>query len=360
MTASRLDRARVRAHGRCFLALFAGLAAAATPCLGSAVEVCARPVCQPWSWGVLEVPVIVLGLDSLRVFGLEVTYNTVPLNLLGYRFGNATRDFYAFDVVETGNRIRVGGFDPDAFVSAGPDTLVTLVFAIAVTEGTADFTVGGFTDDLAGALGCTVPANWAAPAAPPNGFISVYPEGSPPTCCYPVADGTVLRVAARVAHATADGILGAEFRLEVSPPAPGAVLAWTPDTDAATSVGNPVQNSTLQTDAGVVITFGGCATSRGDEVLLGHLTVAGLTGEHELLVRRHQRTATRGLGCAYFGLCNALCTVGCMVLQGPDADPIIFRARINSPSCDASCGYVPVAPRTWSSVKQLYRDSGRR
>jgi hypothetical protein len=326
---------------------------------GGALEVCPHPECRPGIWGWLEVPVLITGPASIDAFGFELTYDAPKLNLLGYRAGNATRGFAGFEVAETAGRVRIGGFADAPFEVSGTDTLVVLIFETRTNEGSGSVAVTGFVDDLAGAVDCVAAGQWGALVPSPNGFVTVHPEGSAASCCYPTPEGVRLAVAARPAGAVADGILGARFRIEIIPPAASATLVWIPE-PGLTASGDPIQNDSRPDSSGVIVTFPECAVPQDGEILLGRILVHGLAGYHEIVVRRDLHASSLRAGCATFEMCGETCRAACMTATDPIGDPVVFRALVNSPSCDVPCGYVAVVPQTWGMVKQLYRDPGSR
>ena len=216
--------------------------------------------------------------------------------------------------------------------------------------------------DLAGAQVCSGFATWTGGSLD-NGFVAVFPAGGPQTCCFDTPDGTLLQVVAFTAGAAESGILGAEFRIEVAPPAPGARIEWTPAAGLTAMSGDPVDNAAAGSDsAGVSIGLPTCRSAGPEGIPLGTLVVSGLSGPHELLVKRDRRRAGSSLPCTRFQLCTgASCEYACLarVTSAVD-DRAVFRARINSANCSGTpCGRVPVKPLRWSAIKQIYRDATR-
>ena len=81
-------------------------------------------------------------------------------------------------------------------------------------------------------------ASAASALAQGNGFVGIYTDAGATTPCttVPAGTGAILYVVATLEGATADGITGAEFRIEVSNPA-GWFLSYASAT-GATALGN--------------------------------------------------------------------------------------------------------------------------
>jgi hypothetical protein len=206
------------------------------------------------------------------------------------------------------------------------------------------------------------------PTYPSNGYIGVYGDPAATNCCItvPPATPTTLYVVAVTGGASAAGFTSAEFRIEVSPPAPSAFLVWSATTAANVVLGSPIDNSSAVNDnSGLDIAFRTCqkqAGVAGDQILLGTITVLNLTGEHQLLVKKHNHPSNPNIKAALFTLCDApnYTAVPLTLLDGdPELygqEPYVFRTALNSASCAGStCGFVGVAPGSWSQVKELYR-----
>jgi hypothetical protein len=308
----------------------------------------------------LEIPVLVAGSAALDAVGFDLLFDGAKLEYRSVRRGPFVRHWAAFGAeLLPGARVRVGGFDASPFVLAGSETLAVLSFVARTPSGCTTYRTDQLVDDLAAAPARAGFASWGGWEYPANGYVALYPSGQPPACCYDTPNGTVLAVVAHTAGASAAGILGAEFRVEISPPAAGATLTWTPDAWVASAVGDPVDNSVATTDSsGVWLGFASCRVPYEMTVSLGTLTVAGLTGGHDLLVKRHNHPADSHLPCAQWTLCeDVTCGVACLARTLTIAeDPVVFRARVNDPACaTVGCGFVPVAPRAWTDIKRLYR-----
>lgn len=320
----------------------------------AAIRVCPVDTCAtctaPCS---ISVPILVTGTGRLDAVGFDLDHLPWRLQFSGMRRGRVTRDWTVFEAQAWQyERVRIGGFDSEGYSLNGADTLCVLQFEV-IPDAVAALRAHNFVDDFAGARECTTFVRVTRPAAPPNGHVAVVPANDPTACCYATPDGTTLNVVARAPEGTVSGILGAAFRVQVSPPAPGAVFAWTPAPGLASSIGDPVDNDAAPgARTGVTLAFESCASFAHGEILLGTLTVFGLTGERDLLVRRHD-TPPPAVACPSFRLCEPCAAAAACLSVG---DAVVFRARINAPSCDpVLCGWVPVAPTTWSAVKQTYR-----
>jgi hypothetical protein len=207
-------------------------------------------------------------------------------------------------------------------------------------------------DDLAAAAPCEGSADFSVGSGNlTEGVVTIAPHLVPVDCCYTTPDQTNLEVWADIPGQLA--VQGAEFRIEVSPPVPGATLIWQPSSGLLSSVGNPIDNSTAADDStGVTLRFN-CRGRINGRFLLGTVLVAGLSEPGEFLVRRHNRPSTAGVSCATFTSCGECSEPICMFTTDTNAsDPIVHRARFNS--CDGEV-CVGIAPRTWTDLKRIYR-----
>jgi hypothetical protein len=93
-----------------------------------------------------------------------------------------------------------------------------------------------------------------------DGFVGIYADAQGTPCTMvPQGSGTTLYVLAKVAGATASGITGAEFRIEVSNPA-GWFLSYSPPTSGTTVLGQVLDLEPGNPDdgSGVNIAFSNC------------------------------------------------------------------------------------------------------
>ncbi len=146
---------------------------------------------------------------------------------------------------------------------------------------------------------------------PQDGLIGVYADPAGTDCCIniPPGNAATLHVFATTSGASSGGISGAEFRIEVSPPVPGAFFIWASNPAANVTLGNPMDNTDAAGDqTGVNIAFPSCqkqAGLAGDRIMLGTITAIGVTGEHALLVKKHNHPSNPNLTAALLILCDA-------------------------------------------------------
>ena len=327
----------------------------------AALEICPQDVAATCAGACrLDVPVLVSGHAMLDAVGFDLVFDGARAGFTGMRRGRLVSGWEVFDAQHLpGSRLRVGGFSSAPTALAGTDTLAVLSFAPGSDAGCMSYRMEELVDDLAGALVCSGFATWTGSGSLDNGYVAVFPAGGPQTCCFDTPDGTLLQVVALTAGAAESGILGAAFRIEVVPPAPGARFEWTPAVGLAAMSGDPVDNAAAGSDsAGVSLGFSTCRTASAEGIPLGTLAVSDLSGEHELLVKRDRRLAGSSLPCTRFQLCTgASCEYACLAsVAGAADDRAVFRARINSTNCSGTpCGRVPVKPLRWSAIKQIYR-----
>lgn len=224
------------------------------------------------------------------------------------------------------------------------------------------------TAGVLGLAACLATPALAQSQYPNNGYIGVFGDPAGTNCCVtmPPNAATTLHVLAVTGGESSGGITGAEFRVEISPPAPGAFLIWTSSPNSNLTIGNPIDNSSSTPDnSGVNIAFPSCqkqAGAAGDHIALGTITAFGVTGEHELLVKMHNNPSNPNMRAPLVVLCDApnYTSVALTLLDGDPKlgglSPVSFRTPINSASCSgASCGAVAVQERSWSTLKALYR-----
>ena len=204
-----------------------------------------------------------------------------------------------------------------------------------------------------------------AMAVPPsNGYIGVFGDAQGTDCVFSLnrSGNGRMYVYATTGGATSAGIQGAEFRIQIDPPAPGALIIWQPSPDANVTSGNVIDNGN---GGGGFIFFNSCQTQTGlagDKVKLGEIQAWGLTGEHRLIVRRSDNTTNGNFACPSVLLCDEPAfTQVCLTLENGDPalggeDPMGFVSVINSQSgSGGTCGFVATETETWSTVKDLYR-----
>lgn len=207
-------------------------------------------------------------------------------------------------------------------------------------------------------------ASAAVAETPSNGYIGVFGDAAGTDCCIQL-NGTgngKLSVFMVTGGATSAGISAAEFKVTIEPPAPDAVVHWSPAPSSNVSTGNPIDNGD---GGGAFISFKTCQTQNGlagDKVFLGNLQVINLTGEHRLVVRPPDSPIRSEFNCPSVLLCDGpVFTQVCLTLKEGDPalggeEPAAFVSAVNSPDCSGtSCGFVATEDKTWTSVKGLFR-----
>ena len=203
----------------------------------------------------------------------------------------------------------------------------------------------------------------SAQQGPSDGYIGVFSDASGSNCCIDATGGvTTLHVLFVTGGATSAGIVGAEFRVDVTPTSASTFFIWSAAAESNISLGEPVNNVAPQS---LNIAFPLCQTITGfagDHISLGTITVINATEEHELQVRPHLNPTNPSFKCPLVNLCDGpIFSQVCLTLQDGDpelegAEPIGFRSYLNSPTCaGASCGFVSVEESSWSGVKSLFR-----
>lgn len=213
-----------------------------------------------------------------------------------------------------------------------------------------------------GATALATPVNY-----PQDGLIGVYGDAAGTNCCIDIPSGNAatLYVFATTSGATSPGISGAEFRIEVSPPAAGAFFIWASNPAANITLGNPIDNTDAAGDqTGANIAFPTCqkqAGLAGDRIALGTITAIGVTGEHTLFVKKHNHPSNPNFAAALLYLCDSpdFTAVPLTLKDGDPAlygeEPYVFSSSINSAGCAGTCGFVAVKNQTWAGLKDLYR-----
>ena len=203
----------------------------------------------------------------------------------------------------------------------------------------------------------------SAQVGPSDGYIGVFSDATGSNCCIDATGGvTTLHVLFVTGGATSAGIVGAEFRIDVTPTSESSFFIWSATPASNISIGEPINNITPQS---LNIAFPECQTVTGfagDHIPLGTITVINATLEHELLVRPHLAPTNPNFSCPLVNLCDGpIFSQVCLTLQSGDPElagqePVGFRSFLNSPTCaGASCGFVSVEQSSWSGVKSLFR-----
>lgn len=211
---------------------------------------------------------------------------------------------------------------------------------------------------------CLTLAVAAMAETPSNGYIGVFGDAAGTDCCIQLngSGNGKLHVFMVTGGASAEGISGAEFKISVEPPAPGATFNWKSSNLISATTGNPIDNGS---GGGAFVTLKTCGTETGlagDKISLGTVQVSGLTGEHQLVVRRTDSPVNPSFTCASVLLCDAPAyTQVCLTLKEGDPalngeEPAAFVSAVNSPDCaGTSCGFVATEDKTWTTVKDLFR-----
>jgi hypothetical protein len=285
---------------------------------------------------------------ELDAIGFDVDYPGY-LSYAGVERGPVTRTWFDFEAKWTApNHIRIGGFDGSGTTLAGTDTLCVLSFrSMANVQGI--IRTYAFVDDLAGAQECTTTVQVAGTSTS-DVYLAVVPKISPLECCFDTPDGTELLVLARDPQGTA-GFLGTAFRIQVIPEAVGAVFTWTPAPGVTSTGESPVDNGSMSSVRGVSVSREECATLSTTGVELGTITVQGLSGQHDLYIRKIF-PAPPEMYCFFVQGCDPC--PNDMFCLGRNYDPIVYHAIVNAVSC-GSCGQVSVTPVTWGGIKSIYR-----
>jgi hypothetical protein len=177
------------------------------------------------------------------------------------------------------------------------------------------------------------------PPVQPAGEVGIFADAAGTQPCTSLAANsfTTLYVLARTEGAAAAGIVGADFRIEVTDPS-GYQFFWQADPGVTLATGNPLDLTPLDPfdAAGVELDFGTCQDPvlGPDVIALGTIGVLNLAGGPTDLVVK-QRTPLFEHPCASFALCDAPPTSVCMA-ECCDYDAALFRFGLNRASCDGS------------------------
>jgi subtilisin family serine protease len=181
-----------------------------------------------------------------------------------------------------------------------------------------------------------------------DGYVGIYADaaGTVPCTNIPNYTGTTLYVIAKTAGESANGITGAEFRIEVTDPS-GWYLSYTPPGTASIVMGNPIDTDPdPNAGGGVNLGFPSCQVpDSSGQVRFGTLSVFNASGSAtDLLVKRHSQPTNPDFGCALFVRCDdPYYTKVCMTSAPPDSctlgtqktglaaveDPAYFVAALN-------------------------------
>lgn len=142
-----------------------------------------------------------------------------------------------------------------------------------------------------------------------DGFVGVYADSQGTAACatVPPMSGTTLYVIAKPAGASANGITGSEFRIEISRPT-GWFFSYTPPASAAVVVGNPLDTnpSNLDDGSGFNISFASCRQPVNGRIQLGTISAFNMSGTSTgLYVKRHSSPRSLNYICPLFVLCDS-------------------------------------------------------
>jgi len=178
--------------------------------------------------------------------------------------------------------------------------------------------------------------------APAAGTIGVYADSAGTQPCATVDQFATLYVIAHVEGASAPGITGAEFRIEVEHPS-GWTFAYSAPPDAEIRMGNPIDLDPQKPDggSGVRIAFAACREPVHGKIDLGTIFVTrdGGTPTH-LVVKRHGKPSNAKYACALFTLCDSpvfskSCVSAvrdsCGSQEASASDAAVFVATLNVP-----------------------------
>jgi hypothetical protein len=179
------------------------------------------------------------------------------------------------------------------------------------------------------------------------GYVGIYTDslGTAPCATVLPLNGTTLYVIAKTAGGSADGITGAEFRIEVTNP-DGWIFTYTPPGVTNLIIGNPIDTDPdPSAGGGMTLAFSNCQVPSNGMVGLGTLSVFNTSGGvTDLLVKRHSQPTNSGYPCALLLKCDApYYTKVCMTAAPPDSctlrtqktslvaveDPEYFVASLN-------------------------------
>jgi len=201
---------------------------------------------------------------------------------------------------------------------------------------------------------------------PHNGYIGIYADAAGTQCCItaPMYTPTTAYVMSTLADSTANGVTGAEFRIEFSPGTAGYVVQWTADPGVDVAIGSPIDETPLDPadPRGCNLAFNTCRpTTPGAQITwgtLGFVALSATPAELTLRVKQKSPPNNQFHKCPLFVLCDAPVFTAVNMTLTQDAlggeEPVAFTAYVNRAGCTA-CGPVAVAPVTWSGVKELFR-----
>jgi subtilisin family serine protease len=194
-----------------------------------------------------------------------------------------------------------------------------------------------------------------ASAQADDGYVGIYSDSLGSTPCTEVEQytSTTLYVIAKTAGGSANGIRGAEFRIEVTNPS-GWILSFTPPGAANVVLGNPVDaDPDPDAGGGLNLGFPSCQAPDGSgRIRLGTLSVFNLNGSPtELRVKRHSQPSNAGYACPLFVKCGF--SLLCMTPASEDSCTVGAEKGVVGADGDLSCFVAAVFESTTMRSVQL-------
>ena len=141
-----------------------------------------------------------------------------------------------------------------------------------------------------------------------DGYVGIYADslGTQPCASVAPPSSMTLYVIAKTEGASANGIMGAEFRIEVTNSS-GWLVAYSPPSEASAALGNPVDMSDDPEDnSGVTMAFSECQAPVAGIIQLGTLQAFNWGGSPTTLEVKRHNTPSNGLfTCPLFTMCDA-------------------------------------------------------
>jgi hypothetical protein len=186
-----------------------------------------------------------------------------------------------------------------------------------------------------------------------DGYVGVFADSAGTISCatVPPYTGAVLYVYAVTNGASASGLTGAEFRIEVSHPQ-GWSLNYMAPSAATTVLGNALDKEPgITNNKGVNLAFAECQVPVNNRVPLGAISVANYSGSPtNLTVKRHEKPKNPLFTCPLFILCDSPTFTSKCMSPAPappcsslapsksrlasDDDPAVFNFVVNEDSAE--------------------------
>ena len=163
--------------------------------------------------------------------------------------------------------------------------------------------------NILGAFATLVLAGWLQPTAAQtsDGYIGIYADstGTTPCATIPPLESRTMYVIAKLEGASAGGISGAEFRIEVENPSGWFFMYEPPPADIKLGQVLDLDPENPDDGSGLSIAFGSCLPPSNGMVSLGKLFAFNSSGSPtQLLVRRHSSPTNADYPCPLFTLCD--------------------------------------------------------